>query len=53
VNEIERNRIVKLNNIDFIIDPEFLKLDLAGNSELKYFDSIYGSSSPILAGDGH
>jgi hypothetical protein len=53
VNGIERDRIAKLNNMDSIIDPEFLKLDLAGNSGLKYFDSIYGLSSSILAGDRH
>jgi hypothetical protein len=45
--------MAKLNNIDFIIDPKLLKLDLTGNSGLKYLDFIYGSSSPILAGNGH
>jgi hypothetical protein len=45
--------MAKLNNVDFIIDPELLKLDLAGNSGLKYPDSIYGSSSPVLVEDGH
>jgi hypothetical protein len=53
MNEIRRIRIAKLNNIDFIIDPKFLKLDLAGNSELKYPDFIYNLSSPVLAGNGH
>jgi hypothetical protein len=53
MNRIERDRIVKLNNIDFIIDSKLLKLDLARNSGLKYSDSIYNSSSPILAGNGH
>jgi hypothetical protein len=53
VNEIKRDRIAKLNNVDSVIDPELLKLDLTGNSGLKYPDSIYNSSSPILAGDGH
>ena len=53
MNEIRRNRIAKLNNIDFIIDPKLLKLDLAGNSGLKYPDFTYGSSSLVLAGNGH
>jgi hypothetical protein len=51
VNRVRKNRMAKLNNIDFIIDLELLKLDLARNSGLKYPDSIYNSSSPILAGD--
>jgi hypothetical protein len=51
VNKAKRDWIVKLNNIDSVIDPELLKLDLAGNSGLKYPDFIYNSSSPILAGD--
>jgi hypothetical protein len=45
--------MAKLNNINSVIDPKLLKLDLAGNSGLKYSDSTYGSSSPVLAGDGH
>jgi hypothetical protein len=45
--------MAKLNDMDFIIDPKLLKLDLAGNSGLKYPDSIYGSSSPVLVGDRH
>jgi hypothetical protein len=45
--------MAKLNDIDSVIDPKFLKLDLAGNNGLKYPDSIYSSSSPILAGDRH
>jgi hypothetical protein len=43
--------MAKLNDIDSVIDPKLLKLDLTGNSGLKYPDSIYGSSSPVLAGD--
>jgi hypothetical protein len=53
VNKIKKDRIAKSNNIDSIIDPELLKLDLAGNSGLKYPDFTYDSSSPILAGDKH
>jgi hypothetical protein len=53
MNRAKRDRIVKLNNVDSVIDLKLLKLDLTGNSGLKYPDSIYGSSSPILAGDGH
>jgi hypothetical protein len=53
INGAERDRIVKLNDIDSIIDPELLKLDLAGNSGLKYPDSTYDSSSPVLAGNEH
>jgi hypothetical protein len=53
VNGTGRNRIAKLNNINSVIDPELLKLDLAGNNGLKYPDSIYGSSSPVSAGDRH
>jgi hypothetical protein len=45
--------MIKLNNMDSVIDLKFLKLDLAGNSGLKYSDSIYDSSSPVLAGDEH
>jgi hypothetical protein len=53
INRAGRDRITKPNNMDSVIDPELLKLDLAGNSGLKYPDSIYNSSSPIPAGDGH
>jgi hypothetical protein len=53
MNRAEKDRIAKSNNIDFIIDPELLKLDLTGNSGLKYPDFIYGSSSPVSAKDGH
>ena len=53
MNRAERDRMIKLNNVDSVIDPELLKLDLTGNSELKYSDSIYDSSSLILAGDRH
>ena len=45
--------MAKLNNMDSIIDLKFLKLDLTGNNGLKYLDFIYGSSSPVLAGDRH
>jgi hypothetical protein len=45
--------MTKLNNIDFIINSELLKLDLTGNSELKYPDFTYDSSSPIPAGNRH
>jgi len=45
--------MAKLNNMDSVIDPELLKLDLTGNSGLKYPDSTYGSSSPVPAGDRH
>jgi hypothetical protein len=39
--------------MDSVIDPKFLKLDLAGNSGLKYPDFTYDSSSPVPAGNGH
>jgi hypothetical protein len=53
VNGAGRDRMAKPNDVDSVIDPELLKLDLAGNSGLKYPDSTYGSSSPVPAGDGH
>jgi hypothetical protein len=39
--------------MDSIIDSKLLKLDLAGNSELKYPDFTYNSSSPVPVGDRH
>jgi hypothetical protein len=53
MNRAGRNRIIKLNNMNSVIDPELLKLDLAGNNGLKYSDSIYSSSSSVSAGDRH
>ena len=53
MNKIKKNRMAKLNDMNFIIDPELLKLDLAVNNGLKYPDSTYDSSSPILTGDRH
>jgi hypothetical protein len=53
VNKAKKDRMAKLNNIDSVIDPKLLKLDLAGNSGLKYPDFIYDSSSPISAEDRH
>ena len=53
MNGTGKNRIAKLNDMDSVIDPKFLKLDLAGNSGLKYPDSIYDSSSPVSAGNRH
>jgi hypothetical protein len=53
INGAKKDRMAKLNDIDFVIDLKLLKLDLAGNSGLKYFNSIYGSLSPVLAEDRH
>jgi hypothetical protein len=49
VNETERNPMVKINIMDSVIDPKFLKLNSAVNKRLKFPDSIYGSSSSISA----